>query len=175
LRNTPVDWNHVHIYFGDERCLPRGDARRNDSMAHEELLAHVAIPRDQVHPINAERGAAIASAEYAALLTRVLPLDLVLLGLGDDGHTASLFPGNAATEQGDVVVPVFNAPRPPPERVSLSLGTLNAARKKIFLVAGKEKREALTRIVRGIALPAARITGAEWHVDRAALPEENMT
>ena len=172
LRNAAVDWEHVHIYFGDERCLPRGDVRRNDSMAHEELLAHVAIPRDHVHPVDAERGAKIAATEYAALLTRALPLDLVLLGLGEDGHTASLFPGSAATEQDDVVVPVFNAPKPPAERVSLSLGALNAAREKIFLVAGKEKREALSRIARGVALPAARVAGAEWHVDRAALPEE---
>lgn len=172
LRNTPVDWEHVHIYFGDERCLPRGDVRRNDSMAHEELFAHVAIPLDHVHAIDAERGAAIASAEYAALLTRTPPLDLVLLGMGEDGHTASLFPGNAATERGDVAVPVFNAPKPPAERVSLSLSTLNAAREKIFLVAGKEKREALNRIACGAALPAARVTDAEWHVDRAALPGE---
>ena len=109
--------------------------------------------------------------EYAALLKHALPFDLVLLGMGEDGHTASLFPGNPATEQEEIVLPVFNAPKPPAERVSLGMGTLNTAREKIFLVAGPGKRAALERIARGIALPAARITGAEWHIDRAALPD----
>lgn len=172
LRKLPVDWKHVQVYFGDERCLPRGDARRNDTMAREELLAHVAIPRDHIHAIEAERGAQIAATEYAAVLERALPLDLALLGLGEDGHTASLFPGNPATVQDDIVVPVFNAPKPPAERVSLGMNTLNVAREKIFMVAGKAKREALARIAQGAILPAARVAGAEWHVDRAALPDE---
>ncbi len=172
LRGLPVDWRHVHIYFGDERCLPRGDAKRNDRMAHEALLRHIAIPHVNVHPIAAEHGARVSAREYAELLKNALPLDLALLGMGEDGHTASLFPGNPATEQNDTVVPVFNAPKPPPERVSLSLATLSAARWKIFLVAGTEKRAALGRILRGMALPAGRVAGAEWHLDRAAVPDE---
>lgn len=171
LRKMPIDWNCVHVYFGDERCLPRGDAGRNDTMAREELLSHVAIPAANEHAIHAERGAQIAAPEYAVRLQGALPLDLVLLGMGGDGHTASLFPGNAAAAQGDLVVPVFNAPKPPAERVSLSVAALNAAREKMFLVAGRAKRGALAQIAQGAALPAAQITGAEWHIDRAALPE----
>ncbi len=174
LRDAPIDWSRVHIYFGDERCLPFGDRRRNDRMAQSALLKHIAIPGDNVHPILAERGARIAALEYELLVEPALPLDLVLLGMGQDGHTASLFPGNPATEQDEVVVPVFHAPKPPPERVSLGLGTLNAARRKIFVVAGEAKREALGQIARGVALPAGRVTGAEWHVDRAALPDAGM-
>lgn len=168
----PVEWQKVQVYFGDERCLPHGDAQRNDRMAHETLLGHVSIPPGNVHAIPAERGARIAAVEYAALLESALPFDLVLLGMGEDGHTASLFPGNPAAEQEGVVVPVFNALKPPSERVSLGMATLNAAREKVFLVAGKGKRMALGRIARGIALPAARVAGAEWHIERAALPDE---
>lgn len=170
LRELPVDWAQVHIYFGDERCLPVGDAERNDTMAREALLKHVAIPTENIHAIAAESGAVLAAAAYA----HVLParLDLVLLGLGEDGHTASLFPGNPANDLAAAVVAVFDAPKPPPERVSLGMSTLNAARHKLFLVAGVGKREPLERIVQGCPLPAAKISGAEWHMDRAAWPDK---
>ena len=170
LRHLPVDWTHVQVYFGDERCLPAGDAGRNDRMAREALLKHVAIPPDNIHSIPAELGARVAAARYAAVLESAAPLDLVLLGMGEDGHTASLFPGNPAMGSKTPAVPVFDSPKPPAERVSLGLGALNAARHKIFLVAGAGKRTALERILRGEPLPAARILAAEWHLDRAALP-----
>ena len=170
LRDKPVDWRQVQVYFGDERCLPCADTQRNDSMVQDALLGHIALQPGNVHAIPAEHGARIAAVEYAALLEHVLPLDLVLLGLGEDGHTASLFPGNPATKLDEVVVPVFDAPKPPPERVSLGMGTLNSARAKIFLVSGKSKQGAMEQIMRGVLLPAARVAGAKWHVDRAALP-----
>lgn len=202
LRHLPIEWSKVQVYFGDERCLPRGDVQRNDSMACEALLKHVAIPSANVHAIPAECGAKAAAAEYAAVLKQPLrhggaepigvggaarqllpqsadsvsnvsqlPLDLVLLGMGEDGHTASLFPDNPATENVAAVVAVFDAPKPPPERVSLGMATLNAARVKMFLVAGAGKRDALQRIAQGVQLPAGRIVGAEWHVDKAAWPD----
>lgn len=167
LRQLPLDWARVQIYFGDERCLPLGDPQRNDSMACETLLDSVAIPAENVHSIPAELGAAAAATIYAATLGSE-PLDLVLLGMGEDGHTASLFPGNPATAGLDAVVAVFGAPKPPPERVSLGMTTLNAARHKLFLVAGAGKRAALERIAQGESLPAATIGGAEWYLDRAA-------
>jgi 6-phosphogluconolactonase len=170
LRHLAIDWTSVHIYLGDERCLPNGDAQRNDSMARESLLDHVPVPPENFHNIPAELGARRAAAVYATLLDRVGPLDLVLLGMGEDGHTASLFPNNPAVESASSVVPVFNAPKLPAERVSLGINTLNGARQKLFIVAGMEKRAALERISRGDLLPAARITAAEWHLDRAAAP-----
>jgi len=170
LRKLAVEWGKVHIYFGDERCLPQGDAQRNDTMAHETLLRYVAIPPGNVHAIPAERGAIVAATEYAGILK--LPLDLVLLGIGEDGHTASLFPGNPATESRTAAVAVFDAPKPPPERVSLGMAVLNTAREKMFLVAGEGKRDALHRIAQGEALPAARVMGAEWHIEHAAWPDE---
>ncbi|HEX5337240.1 MAG TPA: 6-phosphogluconolactonase [Gallionella sp.] len=170
LCGLAIDWARVQLYFGDERCLPSGDAQRNDSMVRDSLLEHIAIPPANVHRIPAELGAREAAARYTVETGNAYPLDIVLLGMGEDGHTASLFPGNPATELAAAVVPVFDAPKPPPERVSLGMGTLNAARRKIFLVAGASKREALERILRREALPAARITAAEWHLDRTALP-----
>ena len=170
LCDLAIDWKHVHIYFGDERCLPYGDAQRNDSMVREILLEHIAIPQDNVHPIPVELGTREAASSYASLLGKIAPLDLILLGMGEDGHTASLFPDNQSTESTATVVPVFNAPKPPSERVSLGINTLNAALQKIILVAGDGKRAALERILLGISLPAARVSGAEWHLDRAAMP-----
>lgn len=170
LRGLTIDWAHVQIYFGDERCLPKGDAQRNDTMVRDILLKHIDIPPGNIHAIPAELGASDAAARYAAVLANAAPLDLVLLGMGEDGHTASLFPDHPSTESAAAAVPVFNAPKPPAERVSLGMSTLNAARHKLFLVAGTGKRRALEQIWRGAKLPAARVAAAEWHLDRAALP-----
>lgn len=174
LRELPVDWASVQVFFGDERCLPAGEAQRNDTMAYESLLKHVAIPVQNVHRIHAELGAIAAADLYAAELSQIDRLDMVLLGMGEDGHTASLFPGNAATGSLSPVVAVFDAPKPPPERVSLGMSTLNAAHEKLFLITGAGKREPLGRIKQGSLLPAAQIIGAEWHVDRAAWPDEQI-
>ena len=171
LRHLPIQWSHVQIFFGDERCLPVGNEQRNDTMAFAALLDHVAIPPENIHTIAAERGALDAARHYAGLLNNGAPLDLVLLGMGEDGHTASLFPENPATESNDAAVAVFDAPKPPTQRVSLGLNTLQQARRRIFLVAGAGKRAALQAIIDGAALPAARVGLAEWHVDRAAMPE----
>lgn len=172
LHNLAIDWAHVRLYLGDERCLPRGDAQRNDTMIRDTLLNRINIPAGNLHFIPAELGPRAAAINYASLLRGVAQLDLVLLGMGEDGHTASLFPGNPATESGEVAVPVFNAPKPPAERVTLGLSILSGARQKIFLVAGAGKRSALKLILEGASLPAARVGAAEWHLDRAALPDQ---
>ncbi len=172
LRHGALDWSRVEVYFSDERCLPRGDSGRNDTLAHEALLQHVPIPQAQVHEIPAELGPTEAAAEYALILDSARPLDLVLLGMGEDGHTASLFPNHPALGSTALAVPVCNAPKPPASRVSLGLGVLNAARHKLFLVTGVEKHEALQRMKDGAQFPAARVAGAAWYVDRAALSGE---
>lgn len=168
LRGMPLQWTRIHFYFGDERCLPVGDPQRNDSMARDSLL--LSVPAVNIHAIPAELGAAVAAARYAQELANAGALDIVLLGLGEDGHTASLFPGNAALQAAGPVVAVSGAPKPPPERVSLSLSTLNAARHKLFLVAGSGKRDALQGIAQGADLPAARVLQAEWYLDCDAVP-----
>ena len=169
LRYSALDWSRIEIYFSDERCLPRGDSGRNDVLALETLLRHVPIPSARIHVIPAEQGPANAAAAYARLLNLAGPLDLVLLGMGEDGHTASLFPDHPALSSKALVVPVFDAPKLPASRVSLSLDALNAARHKLFLVTGVEKHGALLRMKEGALFPAARVAGAQWYVDRAAL------
>ncbi len=169
LRYKALDWSRLEVYFSDERCLPRGDSERNDVLAYEALLQHVPIPPAKIHAIPAEQGPATAAEAYARVLDSAQPLDLVLLGMGEDGHTASLFPDHPALSSKALAIPVFDAPKLPSSRVSLSLDVLNAARHKLFLVTGVEKHAALQRMKEGAFFPAAQVVGAQWYVDRAAL------
>lgn len=162
LCSVAADWSCWHIYFGDERCLPLGDAERNSRMAAKAWLDHVAIPVAQVHVMPAELGAIEAARRYATILGSVGEFDLVLLGLGEDGHTASLFPDQdwgIAANSPDVLA-VFDAPKPPPERVSISAHRLGQAREVIFLVSGAGKRDAVTAWRSGQLIPATSITPA---------------
>ena len=114
-------------------------------------------------------GSAIAAEVYAKLLDASPVMDIVLLGMGEDGHTASLFPGNAALQDNRLAVPVYDSPKPPSERVSMGYAALNAARHRILMVAGSGKTDALVRIRAGEALPIAAIADAEWLVDHDAM------
>ena len=170
LVGAAADWARWHIFFGDERCLPAADPGRNSLAAARAFLDRVPIPAQQVHPIPAERGAVVAAAAYQATLEPLLPFDLVLLGMGEDGHTASLFPGHAVPEV-SLVIPVSHAPKPPPERVSLTPKALAATRAMLILVTGAEKAAALTAWRSGTALPIARVAAlgaARVLLDRAA-------
>ena len=162
LRDAHADWPAWHLYFGDERCVPRDDPARNSRMAEEAWLDHVAIPAPQRAPIPAELGAEAAARAYGASLRSVAAFDLVLLGLGEDGHTASLFPGHewGAAPGSPAALAVFSAPKPPPERVSLSAARLSDAREALFLVAGESKRAALAQWRAGAAIPARAIRPA---------------
>lgn len=167
LANEQSDWQRWHIYFGDERCLPRDHPDRNSRMAAHALLEKVAIPSSQIHPIPAELGPETAAQNYSNTVEGALPFDLVLLGLGEDGHTASLFPGQHYPKK-LVALPVHNAPKPPSERVSLSTQTLSNCRQLIFLVSGKNKRSAVSRWHSGSDLPVGEIsapTSAEVLID----------
>ena len=159
LREQSADWSRWNVYFGDERCLPADSAERNSTMAADEWLDHVPIPKSQLHPIPAERGPTAAALAYADTLRSVGEFDLVLLGLGDDGHTASLFPGHdyGTALDGPTVLAVFNAPKPPPERVSLSAARLSRAREVLFLIAGDSKRDAVARWRAGQNIPPRAI------------------
>ena len=160
LRGAKVAWSAWHVYFGDERCLPANDPGRNSRMADETWLDHVTIPQSQRHAIPAELGATRAALAYQESLRPVGVFDLVLLGLGEDGHTASLFPGRdwgTAPDSPDALA-VFDAPKPPPERVSLSAARLSRARQVIFLVAGESKRNAVAAWRAGSPIPASAIT-----------------
>lgn len=160
LAALDTDWRAWSVYFGDERCLPAGAADRNDSMARAAWLDHVAIPAVQIHAIPAELGAEAGAAAYCRTLASVADFDLVLLGLGEDGHTASLFPGQPLAAGDAPALAVHGAPKPPPERISLSAARLSAAAQVWFIVTGADKREALTRWRRGDAIPVASIRPA---------------
>ena len=169
LRDMDLPWSRLHFWFGDERCLPTGDAQRNDSMVKEVLLAGLSFPQAQLHSIAAEHGPVTAARQYTKELSRIERLDIVLLGLGEDGHTASLFPDNPALAMQTRAVPVLHAPKPPSQRVSLSLKSIREAGERVVIAAGEGKREALARIIAGEKLPAATVGSAIWFVDEAAI------
>lgn len=159
LRTIPTDWSAWHIYFGDERCLSPDDAGRNSHMAAQAWLDHVPIPPLQLHPIAGELGAVEAARRYCATLCGVGDFDLVLLGLGADGHTASLFPGlewGAALGSPDTLA-VLDAPKPPLQRVSLSAARLSRARQVTFMVSGRIKHKAVAAWRDGKEIPARAI------------------
>lgn len=157
-----TDWSAWHIFFGDERCLSPADPARNSRMAAEVWLDRVPIPPLHLHTIPGELGASEAARMYAATLRTVGDFDLVLLGLGEDGHTASLFPDHeweTAPGSPDTLA-VFDAPEPPPQRVSLSAARLSRARQVLFMVSGESKHKAVAAWRAGKDIPARAITPA---------------
>ncbi len=170
LAETETDWTGWQIYFGDERCLPPDHAERNSLAVAQAWLDRVAIPAENVHPIPAELGAEAAAEVYAPLVSAALPFDLVILGLGEDGHTASLFPGQVHSPTASVH-PVHGAPKPPSDRVSLSAVALSSAREILILVTGAGKRSAVTAWKNGGPLPVATVggtSGVDVLIDRDA-------
>jgi 6-phosphogluconolactonase len=173
LCDSDQDWSRWEIFFGDERCLPADDPERNSRMAQHALLEHVPIPAEQIHPIPAELGPEEGARAYERDLDARLPFDLVLLGMGEDGHTASLFPGQTIDPDA-LVIPVFGAPKPPPERISLGYPVLTGAARVLIVVTGADKCEAVGRWLAGEDLPVARVgahANVEVVIDRAAYPD----
>jgi len=157
LKDAQADWARWHVYHNDDRCLPVDHVERNSLMARTTWLNHVAIPANQIHDIPAELGNIEGAKAYAKTLAGVPTFDLVLLGLGEDGHTASLFPNQAVDNSADAV-PVFEAPKPPADRITMSQQRLSNAREVIFLVTGAGKQEAVDNWRQGEAIPATLIT-----------------
>lgn len=168
LVRVPLPWDKVHWYPGDERCLPTGHAERNDVMLRNHLLAH--IPSSHFHAIAAEQGPDQAARAYREIIHDIKAFDIAFLGMGEDGHTASLFPGNEALQDSNTVVAVYDSPKPPAERVSMGLQTLRAARLRMVLAAGASKAEVLERIRTGEPLPVNSLGDIHWFLDRACLP-----
>jgi 6-phosphogluconolactonase len=160
LRDLPVDsyvdWTKWHIYHGDERCLPVDHEDRNSLMAEQVWLHYVDIPASQIHNIPAELGPVAGAKAYAEALSGAPSFDMVLLGLGEDGHTASLFPNHVVNNSADAV-PVFDSPKPPSERITISQSRLSDAHQVIFIVTGTGKQEAVDNWRKGVAIPASLI------------------
>ena len=175
---TRINWGRLQLFWTDERCVPPDDPRSNYRMAAEELLERIPIPTGNIHRIHGEDAPEAAARAYAAEIRSVLGnrrgFDLVLLGVGVDGHTASLFPGDDALDTVEQLAVAVHRPPPEPPRVTLTLAALRWAHELLFLVTGKEKRSVLRRLDAGEDLPAARIRPEEgrllWFIDRAASP-----
>lgn len=158
LKTEQADWSKWHVYHNDDRCLPVDHSERNSKMARDAWLSHVAIPEGNIHDIPAEKGNIEGAKLYCNTLAGVGAFDLVLLGLGEDGHTASLFPGHVVDNSADAV-PVFNSPKPPSDRVTISQQRLNNTHHVMFLVTGAGKQDAVNQWRSGMAIPATLITG----------------
>ena len=165
LAGLEVEWGRVTVLFGDERCVPASHPDSNYRMAREALLDQVAPAT--VHRIPGELGPDEGAAAYARVVAGLAPLDVVVLGVGEDGHTASLFPGDAALNAKGWAVGVRNSPKPPPERVTLTLQALRGAHRVIILAAGAGKAQAVAMAQRG-EVPSGMIAGARWLLDREA-------
>jgi len=193
VRRSParaaVDWSSVDVWWGDERFVPADDAERNERQAREALLDSLDLDPARVHPMGALGGpdgddVDAAAARYAQELRRaappdheVPPFDVLLLGIGPDGHTASLFPESPAAHDERLVVGVHGSPKPPPTRISLGFPALNAAREAWFVVAGAEKAPMVSMALSGagrVQVPAAGVAGRAatlWLLDEAAAGE----
>ncbi|MEJ3654927.1 6-phosphogluconolactonase [Actinomycetes bacterium KLBMP 9759] len=184
-----VDWSRVEFYWGDERFLPPGDPERNETQAREALLDHIRVDPAKVFPMGADTGtgpsgADAAAAEYAQLLAAaarpedhgpVPAFDVVLLGMGGEGHTASVFPHSPAVYETErTVVAVHGCPKPPPTRVSLTLPAIRNAAEVWIITTGEAKAGAVALALGGageVAIPVAGARGrrrTRWLLDRAA-------
>ena len=157
LSKKNCDWGNWHIYFGDERCLSPDDIERNSLMAEKSFFSKVSIPKNQIHYIPAELGRNEGAEAYNKKLNSDMVFDLVLLGLGEDGHTASIFP-NSEFDENKQAVPISNAPKLPQYRVSLTPNRLSMANHIIFLVIGEDKKNALDKFKSYENIPASRIS-----------------
>jgi len=187
-RRDRIDWAHTYLFLGDERVVRPDDPSSNFAMVRRTLLAPGRVPAGRAFPVPTQLAtAAAAAAEYAATLTAVFGIgeahhpprfDLILLGLGEDGHTASLFPGATSlwvTDRWVVATPPGGLP-PPVERITLTFPVLNEAREILFLVSGENKAEALRDVLEGLPTrekrPAVGVHPVDgtltWLVDEAA-------
>ncbi|HTY59643.1 MAG TPA: 6-phosphogluconolactonase [Bacteroidota bacterium] len=175
------DWSRTHLCFGDERMVPPDDPESNYGMVRDELICRIPIPAGNVHRIRGERPPAVAQEDYEREMERTLPhsggnLDIILLGLGPDGHTASLFPGTDVVAEREKPVRAVYVPRLSAWRVTLTLPVINGARNVIFIVCGDSKKEIVRNVLESpgprAEIPATLVApaghGAHWLLDAAA-------
>lgn len=177
-----VDWRRVEIFWGDERFVPGDSDDRNAKGAYEALLGHVDVDPTRVHEMAPSDGdfgddPDAAAAAYAEIVAGIDAFDIVMLGMGGEGHVASVFPDSPAVHDTRSVVAVRDCPKPPPTRISLTLPTIRTADQVWMIVSGAAKAEAVGRAVGGaseVDVPAAGATGRVrtlWLLDRAAAAE----
>jgi 6-phosphogluconolactonase len=180
---SQIDWDLVHIFWGDERCVPHTNPESNFYLAQEVLLDKIAIPKSQIHPVPADQPdrdeasrAYIIEMQQAFGTNGIPSFDLIHLGMGPEGHTASLFPQQASLHEKQRLVMPVSVPKPPPDRLTFTPPLLNAARNVLFLVTGSDKADALHAVLEGEYQPdeypaqIVRPTNGEvvWMLDKAA-------
>jgi 6-phosphogluconolactonase len=173
LAKEKCDWEHWEFYLGDERCLPIRDPERNSEMIRRTFLDKINIPENNVYFIPSELGSEKAAEKYSYQIASALPFDMVMLGMGEDGHTASLFPGHNHN-QDELVHAIHNAPKPPSERVSLSSRCLSQTHHLLILITGAGKKTALTQWKKGEKIPVSTLSplgNMTVLLDKAASPE----
>lgn len=173
-------WQHAEFWWGDERFVPAGHPDRNDRLAHETFLDRLEVPASHIHAMPAH-GCDLSMADAADAYALTLPdepFDVVLLGMGPDAHVASLFPGHPQVhEPTRRCVEVFDSPKPPPQRITLTYPALNHTRATWFIVSGADKAGAVARALSGTPIEEAPAAGARgidetiWFLDTAAASE----
>jgi 6-phosphogluconolactonase len=167
-----VDWSRVSFWWGDERWVPKLDGQRNELQARDALLDHIAVPPENVHPFAASDeldNLDDAAVQYAEELARHAPdggavprFDITFLGVGPDGHIASLFPDGAGIREAEAtVIPVRNSPKPPPERLSLTRPAINSSERIWLVLAGADKASALGLALAGASYTEVPVAGAK--------------
>jgi 6-phosphogluconolactonase len=177
--NSAVDWSRVELWWGDERFVPADNPDRNAKQALDVLAKPLELSGDRIHEMPASDGGLDldeAAEAYARELDDVV-FDICLLGMGPDGHVASIFPEHPSSYAEDEVIPVRASPKPPPERLSLTLPVINRSHEVWFVVSGADKAAAVKMALLGagpVQVPAAGVAGAErtlWLIDRDAAAE----
>ena len=164
-----LDWQHIYWLPADERTFPSGHAERNDTMIRQNLCSLLPNGDDNLLTIPTELGTQQAAEDMKQKLNSIGNLDIAFLGMGEDGHTASLFPDNPALDSGDDAVAIYQSPKPPSERVSLGLNYLQQCRYKVVLTKGEGKREIIQRIKAGEQFPVALLgDDTHWFIDESA-------
>ena len=178
-----IDWSAWHVFFADERCVPLTHPDSNYRLVLEEFFSYVDIPHDQIYALNPRLAPDQAAAAYQEILRRVfypepgrLPrFDLILLGMGEDGHTASLFPNHPLLHETERwVAPIVDSPKPPPERITLTLPIINNAANVAFITTGSSKAAVLPQVLTASTepLPAGRVQPDDgelhWFIDETA-------
>lgn len=185
LAGTPyrerIDWKKIHIFFGDERMVPFEDQHNNGRMAFDHLLSHVPILSGQVHYIRTDIAESDSAKQYEQLLHEyfvdaAVTFDLALMGMGEDGHTLSLFPGSTAVDEKDRWAVSARAPVVPAERITLTAPAVTSSKCIVFMVSGKSKAVSLQQVLNGMSdhhcYPAQIFRdhkNVHWFTDRAAM------
>ena len=163
-----IKWDSVTISLADERCVPVGDAERNDVAIQRALISRITTRGPKFLSIPAELGPIEAANEYESVISHQAPVDIALLGVGEDGHIASLFSARSNDMDSRKVIPVLDSPKPPQHRVSLSFSQLLSVPRRIIPLTGHNKRSLFVELCKGIPLPVTLFKPTDWYFDTDA-------